>query len=83
MNVIIGMDWLDQFEALIYCRRKVVRFWTLSGGELTIHGEGSKSGSTFFSASRAKKYLQHGCEGFMAYVIDTREEKKKPFRRYP
>ena len=82
MNVIIGMDWLDQFEALIDCRRKVVRFWTLSGGELTIHGEGSKSGSTFSSASRAKKYLQHGCEEFLAYVINIGKRRRKILQKY-
>ena len=26
---------------------------------------------------RARSYLQHWCAGFMAYVVDTREVKKK------
>lgn len=26
---------------------------------------------------RAKRYLQQGCYGFLAYVLDTREERKK------
>lgn len=46
------------------------------GENLSIRGEGSKRDSTFCSAARARKYLQNGCKGFLAYVIDTREEKK-------
>ena len=49
---------------------------TLCRGELTIRGEGSKSSLMLFPAARASRYLKHGCEGLLANVIDTREEKK-------
>ena len=77
VNIIVGMDRLNQFDALIDCRKKIVRFRIPSGGELTIWGEGSKGISTFCSAARARKYLQHGCEGFLSYVINARGEKKE------
>lgn len=57
MSVIVGVDWLNQFEALIDIRRKVVRVRTPSSGELTIRGEGSKSGSRFCSTPSDRKYL--------------------------
>ncbi|GJS10954.1 putative reverse transcriptase domain-containing protein [Tanacetum coccineum] len=39
-DVIIGMDWLSKYHALIVCDEKVVR--NLYGNEvLTIHGDGS------------------------------------------
>lgn len=80
MDIIIGMDWMNQFEALIDYRQMLVRVRTPSGGELSIKCEGCKSCSTFCSNSRAKRYLQHGCEGFPAYVIDTREKKKETIK---
>lgn len=77
LKVIVGMDWLEQIKALIDCRKKGVRVLTLSGGELTILGKGSRSSSTFCFVARARRYSQHGCEWFLAYVIKTREEKKE------
>ena len=43
--VIVGMDWLSKFGAMIDYKgqRMVVR--TPSGGELVIYGEGTKIGS--------------------------------------
>lgn len=78
MNAIVGMDWINQFEALIDSRQKIVRSWTLSGGELTIWGKDSKSSVVFCSATRSRKYPQHGCEGFLTYVVDTKKKDAIP-----
>lgn len=70
--VIIGMDWLSHFGAMIdcECQRVVVR--TLSSREPIVYGEGTKVGSGFFSVAKARQYILHGCVGFLAYVVDTR-----------
>lgn len=83
MNVMVGVDLLDQLESLIYCLWKVVMVQTPSGGELIIQGEGSKSGSTFCFTVRANKYLKHDCEVFLAYVIDNRDDKKETITKVP
>lgn len=44
---------------------------TPSKGELTIYGKGNRVGSAFCLAARARKYLQQGCSGYLAYVVDT------------
>ena len=41
-----------------------------------IQGERSHGGMTLCSATRARHYLQHGCAGYVAYVMDTREKGK-------
>ena len=41
-------------------------------GELIVYGEGTRVGSGFCSAARARQYIQHGCAGYLAYVVDTR-----------
>ena len=43
--VIVGMDWLSRFGAMIDCEGQWVVVRTLSGGELVIYGEGSRVGS--------------------------------------
>ena len=72
-KVIIGMDWLSPNGVVIDCVQQLVRIRTPSGGELVIHGERSQHGPTVCSAARARRYLQQGCVGFVAYVMDTRE----------
>ena len=64
--MIVGMDWLNRFGAMIDCegQRMVVR--TPSGGELVVYGEGTRIGLGFCSAARARQYIQHGCADFHA-----------------
>ncbi|CAH1418425.1 unnamed protein product [Lactuca virosa] len=70
--VIVGMDWLSRFGAMIDCEGQWVVVRTPSGGELIIYGEGTRVGSGFCSAVRARQYIQHGGVGYLAYVLDTR-----------
>ena len=70
--VIVGMDWLSRFGAMIDCEGQRVVVRTPSGGELVVYGEGTRLGSGFCSAARARQYIQHGCAGYLAYVVDTR-----------
>ena len=47
-------------------------------GVLTVYGEGTRSGSAFCLAVRARQSLRQGCSGFVAYVMDTRVDSDKP-----
>lgn len=71
--VVLGMDWLSRFGAMIHCGRQMVMIRDPSGGVLTIYGEGTRSGSAFCLAARARQSLQQGCMGFLVYVSDTRD----------
>ena len=55
--VIVGMDLLSRFGAVIDCERQLVTIRDPSGGVLTVYGEGSRSGSTFCSVARARQSL--------------------------
>lgn len=61
----------------------MVRVRTPNEVELTIRGKGLRSSSTFCSAARSKRCLQHGFEGYLAYVIYTQEEKKEAISKVP
>ena len=43
---------------------------------MTIYGEGTGSRSTFYLATRVRQSLQHGCIGYLSYVVDTRVDEK-------
>ena len=70
VGVIVGMDWLSRFGAIIDCEVQRVVVRTPSRGELVIYGEGTRSGLGFYSAARARKYIQHMCASYIAYVVD-------------
>ena len=76
--VIVGMDWLSRFGAIIDCERQLVTIRDPSGGVLSVYGEGTRSGSAFCSAARARQCLQQGCKGFVAYVMDARVDSERP-----
>ena len=76
--VIVGMDWLSRYGVVIDCERQLVTIRDPSGGVLTVYGEGTRTGSTFCSAARARQSLQQGCKGFVAYVMDARVDSERP-----
>ncbi|XP_024965965.1 uncharacterized protein LOC112506177 [Cynara cardunculus var. scolymus] len=77
INVIVGIDWLGAHDAHIGCKLQQVHLQNPSGRELIVQGEKKKGRTLFCSAAKARKHLQHGNTGFLAYVVDSREEKSK------
>ncbi|GAV74377.1 zf-CCHC domain-containing protein/RVP_2 domain-containing protein [Cephalotus follicularis] len=75
-DVILGMDWLSAYRARMDCYNKTVDFCLPDG--TTIQFKGNKGFSTpIISFIRASRYLEKGCEGFLAHVVDKRKEKGK------
>ncbi|GJT05040.1 putative reverse transcriptase domain-containing protein [Tanacetum coccineum] len=80
-DVIIGMDWLSKYNAVIDCA-KIVRI--PFGSEILIfHGDGSrnKRGTrlNIISCTKAQKYLLQGCHVFLAHITikETGDKSKK------
>ncbi|GAV78117.1 RVP_2 domain-containing protein [Cephalotus follicularis] len=73
-DVILGMDWLSTQRARVDCYNITVEFCLPDG--TTFKFKGDKGFSTpVISFIRASTYLEKGCEGYPAYVIDQRKEK--------
>ncbi|GJR01990.1 putative reverse transcriptase domain-containing protein [Tanacetum coccineum] len=78
-DVIIGMDWLSKYHALIDCAEKIVRIpW---GNEtLIFYGDGSNQGNktrlNIILCTKTHKYLLKGHNVFLAHVT-TKETKDK------
>ncbi|GKA97962.1 retrotransposable element Tf2 [Tanacetum coccineum] len=77
INVVIGMDWICKNEAIISCQNKLIRVKTPSGGETFIYGERRKISLAICTYARAKKHLAHGCQAYLAHVVDIQKNTPK------
>nr|GFA40175.1 putative reverse transcriptase domain-containing protein [Tanacetum cinerariifolium] len=71
-DVIIGMDWLVKYLAIIVSDKKLVR--VPFGNEILIfHGDGSNNGHesrlNIISFTKTQRYLLKGCPIFLAHVF--------------
>nr|GEV45933.1 putative reverse transcriptase domain-containing protein [Tanacetum cinerariifolium] len=78
-DVIIGMDWLVKYHAVIVCDEKLVR--VPFGGEILIfHGDGSNNGHesrlNIILCTKTQRYFLKGCLILLSHVT-TKEAKDK------
>nr|GEZ37608.1 reverse transcriptase domain-containing protein [Tanacetum cinerariifolium] len=77
-NVIIGIDWLAKNHAVIICDKKIVRI-PYRNEILIVQGDKSdekKSMLSIISCVKAHKYMEKGCQLFLAQVT-VKENKDK------
>ncbi|GKA86651.1 putative reverse transcriptase domain-containing protein [Tanacetum coccineum] len=83
-DVIIGMDWLAKYQAVIVCAEKIIRIpW---GNEtLIIHGDGSNQGNktrlNIILCTKTQNYMLKGCHVFLAHVTTKETEDKSEKKR--
>nr|GFB49428.1 putative reverse transcriptase domain-containing protein [Tanacetum cinerariifolium] len=83
-DVIIGMDWLSRYQAVIVCADRIVRIpW---GREtLIFHGDGSnqehEARLNIISCAKKQKYMLKGCQVFLAHVTTKEVEGKSKKKR--
>ncbi|GJV07024.1 putative reverse transcriptase domain-containing protein [Tanacetum coccineum] len=84
LDVIIGMDWLAKYQAIIVCAEKIVRIpW---GNEtLIVRGDGSDRGNgtrlNIILFTKTQKYMLKGCPIFFAHVTTKETEHKSKKKR--
>ncbi|GJU25951.1 putative reverse transcriptase domain-containing protein [Tanacetum coccineum] len=81
-DAIIGMDWLAKYYALIICDDKVVRI-PYGDKVLIIRGENCDDGSklNIISCTRTQKYIQKGCQVYLAQVTSKKAKDKSEEKR--
>ncbi|GKE43287.1 putative reverse transcriptase domain-containing protein [Tanacetum coccineum] len=83
-DVIIGMDWLAKYQAIIVYAEKIICIpW---GNEtLIVHGDGSNRGNktrlNIISCTKTQKYMLKGCPVFLAHVTTKENEDKSEKKR--
>ncbi|GJW24240.1 putative reverse transcriptase domain-containing protein [Tanacetum coccineum] len=81
-DVIIGMDWLAKYHALIVYDEKVVRI-PYEDEVLIIRGDDCDGGSKLntISCMRTQKYIQKGCQVYLAQVTSKKAQDKSEEKR--
>ncbi|GJU10569.1 putative reverse transcriptase domain-containing protein [Tanacetum coccineum] len=75
-DVIIDMDWLVKHDVVIVCGEKVV---CIPYGNKTLIVEGDKGVSRLkvISCIKARKYIERGCNLFLAHVTESKSKEKR------
>ncbi|GJR31805.1 putative reverse transcriptase domain-containing protein [Tanacetum coccineum] len=83
-DIIIGMDWLSMYHAMIVCAEKIIR---IPWGEetLIVHNDGSNHGNetrlNFISCTKTRKYLLKRYHVFLAHITTKETEDKSEKKR--
>nr|GFA95052.1 putative reverse transcriptase domain-containing protein [Tanacetum cinerariifolium] len=75
-DVIVGMDWLVERDALIVCGRKEVHV-PYRNKTLVVKSDSSVSRLKVISCIKARKYIEGGSQLFLAQVTKTEPVKKQ------
>ncbi|GJU69274.1 putative reverse transcriptase domain-containing protein [Tanacetum coccineum] len=83
-EVIIGMDWMANNLAVIICDEKIVRI-PFGDMILIVQGDMSdknkKSTLSIISCTKTQKYMENGCQVFLAQVTKKEDEVKSQEKR--
>nr|GFA13984.1 hypothetical protein [Tanacetum cinerariifolium] len=81
-DVIIDMDWLAKYHSLIVCDEKVVRI-PYGDEVLIIRGDDcdGRSKLNIISCTKTRKYIQKGCQVYLAQVTSKKDEDKSEEKR--
>ncbi|GJS10082.1 putative reverse transcriptase domain-containing protein [Tanacetum coccineum] len=78
-DVIIGIDWLVKYHAIIVCDEKIVRI-PFGNEILIVHGNGSNNGHksrlNIISLTKTQKYLLKGCDVFLVHATTKKAEEQ-------
>jgi len=69
-DIILGMDWLSKYKALIDCDAKIVTFQMHEGRRRIFEGERIPKPTTLISVVTAQKLLGKGCMGYLVYILN-------------
>nr|GFB91986.1 putative nucleotidyltransferase, ribonuclease H [Tanacetum cinerariifolium] len=65
------MDWLASHQATIDCYARTVIFGNVCQPEFVYHGSSPPKSVKLISVMKARTLISHGCQGFLASVMDT------------
>src|ERR671932_1100588 len=75
-DVVLGMGWLCNNKARIKCEKKIISFPLPDGTKVIARGERNGVGCPLTSVMKANKCISKGCEAFLSFVIDAKDNGK-------
>ena len=73
-DIILGMDWLSKHRATLDCYKKEVRLVRPEEPGVIFRGIRKEIALSLINAMTASKMLRKGCQGYLAFVVDRRQE---------
>ena len=73
-DVVLGMDWLSRHRSTLDCYKKEVKFHRPRKLEVKFRGIRRELSSNIISTMAAQRLLRKGCQGYLAYVVQTENE---------
>ena len=73
-DVVLGMDWLSRHRATLDCYKKELKLHRPGKLEVKFRGLRRELSSSMISAMAAQRMLRKGCQGYLAYVVETGKE---------
>ena len=73
-DVVLGMDWLSRHRATLDCYKKEVKLHRPGKLEVKFRGIRRELSSSMISTLAAQRMLCKGCQGYLAYVVETGKE---------
>ena len=70
-DVVLGIDWLSHHRAIVDCYEKEVKLHRPGKLEVKLKGIFRELSSSMISAMAAQRMLHKGCQGYLAYVVET------------
>ena len=72
--MVLGMDWLSCHRSTLDCYKKEVKLHRPEKLEVKFRGLRRELSSCMISALVAQRMLRKGCQGYLAYVVETGKE---------
>ena len=73
-DVVLCMDWLSRHRAIVDCYLKEVKLHRPGKLKVKFRGICRELSSSMISAKATQRMLCKGCQGYLAYVVETRKE---------
>ena len=73
-DIVLGMDWLSKHRATLDCYKKDVRLVRPKEPGVIFRGIGREIAPSLINATIVSKMLRKGCQGYLAFVVDRRQE---------
>ena len=73
-DIVLGMDWLSKHRATLDFYKKEGRLVRLEEPGVIFRGIKREIAPSLINAMTASKMLRKGCQGYLAFVVDRRQE---------
>ena len=73
-DIILGIDWLSKHRVTLDCYKKEVRLVRPEEPGVIFRGIRREITPSLINAMTASKMIQKGCQGYLAFVVDRRQE---------